>query len=66
MINYNDISEGKTMTGINMDGKEVTGECTNVMKGFRVVAVTHGDDRLDKSIIEFDNLINIEGDNNAR
>ena len=66
MINYDEIAEGKTMTGINMHGKEVTGECTNVMKVFRTVLVTHGNDRLDKSIIEFDNLISIEGDNNGR
>jgi hypothetical protein len=60
MINYNDIKIGRTVTGIAMSGKEVTGEVTNVMKGFRMATVKCGEDRLSKDIIEFENITNIE------
>lgn len=60
MIDYNNIEKGRIITGINLDGEEVTGVCTNVMNGFRMVSVTHGEDRLDKSIIEFLNISEIK------
>jgi hypothetical protein len=61
MINYDDIEEGKTIiTGIGMSGKEVTGVCTNVMCGFRMVSVKYGSDRLQKDIIEYNNITEIK------
>lgn len=61
MINYEDIEEGKSIiTGIGMSGKEITGVCTNVMSGFRMVSVKYGADRLQKEIIEFQNITEIK------
>lgn len=66
MINYNDndISEGRIATGIDMEGNEVTGEITNVMHGFRMISVTYGKDRLQKCIMEYENIKSIEDERN--
>ena len=57
MVDYNNIEENKTIiTGVGLSGKEVTGICTNVMQGFKMVSVKYGTDRLDKEIIEFSNI----------
>lgn len=60
MIDYNDIEEGKLITGVSMSGKEVVGVCTNVMSGFRMVSVKCSEDRLGKEIIEFSNISEIK------
>jgi hypothetical protein len=60
MVNYDDIKKDSIITGVSIDGEEITGVCTNVMKGFRMVSVQYGEDRLDKTIVEFDNIISVE------
>jgi hypothetical protein len=60
MINYDDIKKDSLITGVSIDGEEVTGVCTNVMKGFRMVSIKYGEDRLDKAIVEFENILSIE------
>lgn len=50
MINYENIEEGK----------EITGVCENVMHVFNMVSVKYGDDRLQKDIIEYINITEIK------
>lgn len=64
MINYDDIEEGKIITGIAISGQERTGVCTNVMKRLRMATVQYGADRLDNDIVEFGSVTNIEENDN--
>jgi len=60
MVNYNDIEEGKVISGICMSGEERTGICINVMSGIKMASIQYGEDRLKKDIIEFENITEIK------
>lgn len=61
MINYDEIEEGKSIiTGVSLEGREVTGICINNMKGLRIVNIKYGEDRLDKDFVHYDDVKTIE------
>jgi hypothetical protein len=60
MVNLNELKKDCIVSGVCLNGKEVTGTCINIMKGFRMVAVKTGRDNINRELIEFQNIKNIK------
>lgn len=51
-----DIKEGTTISGIDIDGREVEGIVVNTMDTFKFAIIQIGNDRLDRTVIHYDNI----------
>lgn len=51
-----DIGVGKEISGTDIYGNSIRGEITNILNTFRFVTVKTGEDRLDTTIVNFDDI----------
>lgn len=51
-----EIKKGNVVSGIDVYGKEVNGKVVNVSSTFGFAVLKTGEDRLDKTVIDFKNI----------
>jgi hypothetical protein len=51
-----DVKVGMTVSGVDIYGKEVTGEVTGTADFLKFATIKCGKDRLDKTVIDFKNI----------